>query len=80
MRLIKLVIVIFLLLGLSPVALAYQSWLHGEIVEVFPEQHKVRIVADGKTKILELDEEVEIYRGGYQVSLISTRPIAPDRF
>lgn len=58
----------------------FTHWIHGEIVEVFPEQNKLRVLYDGKMGIFSLTRGGEIYRGGRLVSLVSTRPITESRF
>ncbi len=54
--------------------------LYGEILEVFPEQNKLRLLVDGEMRILRLDTEAEIYRSGQTVSIESTRPVYPGRY
>ena len=58
----------------------FTHWIHGEIVEVFPEQNKLRVLYDGKMGIFSLARGGEIYRGGRLVSLVSTRPITSQDF
>ena len=55
-------------------------WLHGEIVEVFPEQNKLQVLTCREFTILRLASGAEIYRRGRPVSLNSARPIAESRF
>lgn len=58
----------------------YEHWVHGEIVEVFPGQNKLRVLADGEMIVLELTCNAEIYRKGRLVSLNSARPVTESRF
>lgn len=81
MRYIRLVwtMIVVLCLSVTPV-LASRPYLHGEIVEVFPEQNKVRILVDGKLNILKLEDQVEIFRQGEKTCLESARPITDNRY
>jgi len=75
-----LLAVIAVFLVFSAKGMAESCWLHGEILEVFPAENKVRILSDGQVLILELTETAGIYRKGQIISLISARPITSDRF
>lgn len=81
MRYIKLMIIvlvsfIFITQGVE----ASTRWVHGEILEVFSEANKVRVLIDGRLDILEVESDVEVFRLGERVSLSSMRPITDQRF
>lgn len=75
---VAILIIMSLVLFCNPVTA--NTVLHGEIIEVFAEQNKVRVLIDGKMDILVLSSDVEIYRQGDLVSLVSARPITDSRY
>ena len=50
--------------------------VHGDILEVFPEQNKIRVLTDDGMTILELDPNCEIFRGTQEISVYALRPVA----
>lgn len=85
MRCLSFLCLVFLLAAAAAVSAADHPldtthWVHGEIVEVFPEQNKVRVLSDGVMQVYKLAGGAEIYRGGCLVSLVSCRPITESRF
>ncbi|NLM69564.1 MAG: hypothetical protein GX177_06140 [Firmicutes bacterium] len=81
MRYVNICLLVVLLLNLSTgTVLGRAAFMHGEILEVFPEQNKIRVLSEGRMQILELADQVEIYRRGQPVSLLSTRPVAENYF
>lgn len=54
--------------------------IHGDILEVFPDENRVRVLSEDKEIILALDQDTEITRSGQSVRLASLRPITPRRY
>lgn len=82
-RSITLVLVLAVILSLTSIASGHISgWkmVHGDVLQVFPEQHKILMKINGEQTILVLDAQCPIYRLGTTVRLESMRPIAPDTF
>lgn len=54
MRYLKVLVIVFALMALAPQTAFGNStsFKYGEIIEVFPEQHKVRVVIGGQMDIL----------------------------
>ncbi|NMB00285.1 MAG: hypothetical protein GX971_01990 [Firmicutes bacterium] len=66
----------------SPLLAKTSSWkaIHGEVIQVFAEQHKLLLRTNDQKKILTLTEDCQILRTGSSVTLASLRPVAPDAF
>lgn len=54
--------------------------IHGEVLQVYPQQAKILLANNGEKKIFLLEENCQILRQGSPASLNSMRPIAPDAF
>lgn len=82
MRYLKVLVIVFALMALAPQTAFGNStsFKYGEIIEVFPEQHKVRVVIGGQMDIFVLDSSAQIYRNSIPTSLVSARPIAEGCF
>lgn len=70
------VIGIVLLFGVS-VQGYHPRAVHGEILDILPEQGKVRLMTNRGMLILELELSCLVFRGGQNVTLESVRPIQP---
>lgn len=82
-RSIKVILILAVMLSLTSIASGQMNgWkmVHGDVLQVFPEQHKLLVETGGEQTILVLDAQCPIYRLGTPVSLESVRPIAPDVF
>src|SRR5690554_615675 len=58
------------------------SWkmIHGDVLQVFPDQHKILVESQDEKQIFRLDEECQIFRLGVPTSLLSMRPVDSDAF
>ena len=54
--------------------------VHGDVLQVFPEQHKILLYCGGEQIIYELEEDCAIWRLGSPANIESMRPVAPDSF
>lgn len=54
--------------------------VHGDVLQVFPEQHKILLDCSGERMIYELEEDCLIWRLGAPASLASMRPVYPGAF
>ncbi len=83
LRSIKLLVVLGLLLAsVSTVWAQVDGWkmVHGEVVQVFADQHKIMLESSGQQRIYLLDADCQILRLGVPVSLESMRPIASNAY
>ncbi|NLL41815.1 MAG: hypothetical protein GX251_00575 [Firmicutes bacterium] len=79
---IKLILVFGLVLTFSVGVSAAPAWkiVHGDVLQVFPEQHKLLLESGGEKLIYKLDTDCQILRLGAPASLESMHPVAPDAF
>lgn len=54
--------------------------IHGNVVQVFPEQRKILFESMGEKKVLVLAEDCQILRLGRTADVASLRPITPNAF
>lgn len=83
LRTAKLVLVLLLMLLATPTAWGQvDEWkmVHGDVLQVFSEQHKILVeCADGRL-IFNVEPECQILRMGIPTSLESLRPVTSDDF
>lgn len=74
--------IVLVLIFASPSLAQLNAWkmVHGEVVQVFPEHHKLLLEIEGQKQIYELSQDCKILRLGSQVALSSLRPITPNSF
>lgn len=83
MQNIKVIVLMFAMVVCTfPASAQVAPWrmVHGEVVQVFPEQHKILLEHAGQKEIFQLVEDCQILREGSPVTLSSLRPIAPGAF
>ena len=78
----QVLVLVLVLVFLSAASSRAGAWkiVHGDVLQVFPEQHKILLESFGEKMIYELDAECQILRLGSPVSLESMRPVAPSAF
>lgn len=74
------VLIILMVLGGSAAAwVGEEQWriVHGEVLQVYPQEHKLLVDLGSGSELLLLAEDCQILRQGAEVALASLRPIAP---
>jgi len=82
-RFAKVLIVLGLLCVGAPAVGAYDDgWkmVHGDVLQVFADQHKILLDVDGVKEIYVLEVDCPILRSGVPVSLESMRPIGVNAY
>ncbi|HOB41391.1 MAG: hypothetical protein WBI99_01400 [Limnochordia bacterium] len=72
-------VLVLLLLALPAGAWAQGSqWqmVHGEVLQVLPEEHKLVIACGGEEVLLAVEEDCRVFRQDQPVALASLRPVA----
>ncbi|NLM40864.1 MAG: hypothetical protein GX199_00965 [Firmicutes bacterium] len=75
--------VVILLLLLPAAACAHgPQWklVHGDVLQVLLDEHRLLVACDGQEQYLSLEEDCRIFRQGQPVSLASLRPVGPEAF
>ncbi|HKM43425.1 MAG TPA: hypothetical protein VJZ70_05490 [Limnochordia bacterium] len=83
LRMMRFVAVIGLMLIVSGVASGQvDGWkmVHGDVLQVYVDQHKILLDCSGEQSIYVLEEDCQILRLGAPTSLGSMRPITPEAF
>lgn len=83
LRIIKVVMVLSLLFLTTSTAWGQvEEWkmVHGDVLQVFTEQHKILLGCAGERRIYALEPDCQILRLGIPTSLDSMRPIASNAF
>lgn len=80
MRYGKILLSVLLFVLFCTIPGSASTTIHGEILEVFFEQNKVRVLVNGKMDILLLDEQVKVFRNGRTVQVQSARPIKEGKY
>lgn len=74
---------IVLFLGLAAPAFAQiPQWkmVHGEVLQVLPDEHKLLLGYDGQEVYLSLEDGCRIFRQGKPAALESLRPVGPGAY
>ncbi len=83
LRIAKVALVLSLLLLITSTAWGQEEgWkmVHGDVLQVFTEQHKILLNCAGERRIHVLEPDCQILRLGMPTSLESLRPVAPNAF
>ncbi|HKM43101.1 MAG TPA: hypothetical protein VJZ70_03815 [Limnochordia bacterium] len=83
LRIMRVMMVIGLLLFITPTTLGQaHAWkmVHGDVLQVSVDQHKILVDVGGESKIFVLEEDCQILRLGVPTSLDSLRPVTEEAF
>lgn len=83
LRIIRLISILGLMLLVTATAHGQANgWkmVHGDVLQVFPEEHKILLDVSGERSIYVLESGCQILRFGTPTSLDSLRPITSEAF
>lgn len=75
-------VLLILLLASNQAMAQGAQWMlvHGEVLQVFPEEYKLLLACAEEQRLLGLTEDCRIFREGEPVTLASLRPVGPGAF